>query len=120
MAATLALAGRASEPASAADRSSKRGTRLAPNLRRPLISQILFGQFAELVRNGAGKSQNDRPISDGLPSEATTDRVNGAVGHPARHSPFGAGPALLVFKSKREFQLHDRVLLQIRYRDRQE
>jgi hypothetical protein len=46
--------------------------------------RLLFRGFYEVVRNGAAGSQDDRPATDRLPSESTPDRVDSAVGHPAR------------------------------------
>ena len=87
-------------------------------IRRSL--KILFGEFAKVVGNGTGRSQRDRPVSHRLPSESIADPVNGAVGHPTRHAPFGAQPALLILKAKWEFQLHVPVLLEVRHGNRQE
>ena len=66
-------------------------------------SQVLFREFAELLRNGTGGFQCDRRVADRLPSEATAYRVDSAIDHPTRHAFFGAGTALLIFKAKREF-----------------
>jgi hypothetical protein len=82
--------------------------------------KILFGEFTKLVGNGTGRSQRHRPVSDRLPSESIADPVNGAVGHPTRHASFGAGPALLIFKPKWEFQLNVPVIFKVRHGDRQE
>ena len=59
------------------------GCRREPNRSRRW-SQVLFRGFYEVVRNGAAGSQDDRPATDRLPSESTPDRVDSAVGHPAR------------------------------------
>src|SRR5262249_42149866 len=83
-------------------------------------SQFLFGEHAKLVRNGTENSQGDRPVCDRSPSEAIADLVDGAISRPTRHPSFAAGAAPLVFKPKGEFQLHFRVLLEMRHGDRQE
>src|SRR5215475_14401969 len=64
-------------------------------------SQLLFGQRTKLVGNKAGYPQSDRPVSDRLPSEAAADRVDSVVDQPTRHTPPGAGTALLIFEPKR-------------------
>src|ERR1700741_2138512 len=76
-------------------------------------SQVLFGEFAEFVGNKTGGSQCERPVPDGLPPKAAADPVDSAVDHPTLPPPFGAGTALLIFESKREFQLHYRALFQL-------
>src|ERR1700759_3890239 len=68
-------------------------------------SQLLFGELAERGRHRAGSSQRDRGVTDGVPSEAIADLVDGAVDHQTRHALFGAGTVRLVRKSERELQL---------------
>src|SRR6266404_7360782 len=79
-----------------------------------------FRRVCETRRERNGKSPAPPTISDSIPSEAIADPIDGAVGRPTRHAFLGAGAARLIFKSKREFQLHIPVLLEMRYGDRQE
>jgi len=81
-------------------------------------SQVLFGELAKLVGNGTGNPQRHRRISDSIPSEAIADPIDSSVGHPTRHAFLGTGAARLIFETKREFQLHIPVLLEMRHGDR--
>ena len=78
-------------------------------------SKVFFGELAKRVGNGAGASEYDRSVSDGVPSEAIPDGVDSAIGGPARHTSLAAGAARLIRKPKRKLKLHLRVLLEMRY-----
>ena len=82
--------------------------------------QVLFGEFAKLIRNGPRRSQHDRSVSDCIPSETIADHVDSAVCRPARHPSLGAGPAFFIVKPQRKFQLHLPLLLKMRHGDRQQ
>jgi hypothetical protein len=80
-----------------------------------------FRRGCETRRERRANPQRHRRISDSIPSETIADPIdNSAVGHPTRHTFLGAWAARFIFKSKREFELHIPVFLEMRHGDRQE
>ena len=97
-----------------------RGTQ-APALQSKLIRtlKVLFRELAKRVGDGMGQAQRDRPVADRLPSEATADPVDGAVGGPARRAR-RAGAAVFIGEPERQLELHVPQGLEVRHGDRQQ
>src|SRR5262249_55767406 len=84
------------------------------------LFQLLFGECAKRVRHGTREPQGDRSIADGFPSEALADPVDGAVCRPPRQASLAAGAACFIVEAERQFELHFRVLPEVRDGDRQQ
>src|SRR5262245_21987644 len=83
-------------------------------------SKLFFSKASELVRDGAHDACCGGRIIYCSGSEALPDGVDGPVGARSRQALFTARTASLVGKPKRQLELHDRVLVEIRDGDRQQ
>src|SRR4029079_6715169 len=83
-------------------------------------SKLLFSKASELVRDGAHDTGCCGRIVYCTGAETLPDLIDGQVGARSRQASFAARTASLVGKPERQFELHDRMVVEIRDGDRQQ